>query len=250
MIIKKKITLIFIHGLGFNKKIWYFFKKKFEKKFLINTLNLHTPYKKNNFNIELKKFIKNKISQIPKNSILIGWSIGGIIATLISLKEKNKILLLITIASSPCFKKKKNWPGINNYQIDQMKKKLLYNYKNSIKNFINFQKNNENEKKIKILYEKLIHMKKINNSSLEFNIKILKKIDLRNMLKKIKIPIIRIYGSLDNIVPIKISKILDNLLKKKSYIIKKSNHAPFISHLENCYKIIIKCIKKNVPKNL
>ncbi|WP_343183509.1 alpha/beta fold hydrolase [Buchnera aphidicola] len=246
IISKKKINLILIHGVGFNKKIWYFLKKKFNKKFKIYTINLYLSKKKYNFNIDFKNFIKKIIYKIPKNSILIGWSIGGLIATIINFKIKKNIILLITICSSPCFKKKKKWPGINTDQINKIKNELFYNYKNSIKNFLNLQKNNKNLKKINILYKKIINKKKPNYNSLKFNIKILKKIDVRHLLKKIKTPILRIYGNLDSIVPIKISKILDSYLNQKSYIIKNSNHAPFISHEKIFYNKIIKFIKKYI----
>ncbi|NIH41322.1 MAG: alpha/beta fold hydrolase [Buchnera aphidicola (Periphyllus aceris)] len=244
--IKKIINIILINGLGFNKKVWYFLKKKFSKNFKISTIELHSPKKKFKFKNELKKFIKKKSLYIPKNCVLIGWSIGGLIATLLTLKNKKNILSLITISSSPCFIKKKNWPGMEINQIDEMKKKLLINYKNSIKNFFELQKNNTNKIKIKKLYKKIISQKKPNNLTIEFNTKILKKIDLRKKIRKIKIPIFRIYGNLDSIVPKEICKILDKKIKKNSFIFKKSNHAPFISDLKKCHKKIKNFIKNNI----
>lgn len=240
-------NLIFIHGLGFNKKIWFFLKEKLKSNFKIYTINLPIPIKKNNFYIELNNFINIKISQIPYNSILIGWSIGGILATLLAIRNQKKILSLITIASSPCFMKKNSWPGMNNAQIKKLKKELIYNYKNSIKNFINLQKNEQNKKYIKILKKKITSIAQPKIISIKFNIKILKKIDLRNLITKINIPMLRIYGEFDVIVPKKISYILNNLLHdNNSYIIKKSNHAPFISHFNEFNNIFFKFIKENI----
>ncbi|WP_367674017.1 alpha/beta fold hydrolase [Buchnera aphidicola] len=243
----KKINLIFIHGLGFNKKIWFFLRKKLKKKFKIYMINLPTPNTTKNFYIELNKFIYKKILKIPYNSILIGWSLGGILATLLTLKIPEKILSLVTISSSPCFLKKKFWPGMQYSQIKKLQKELIYNYKNSIKNFINLQKNKNNKKNIKILKKKIISIAKPNILSIKFNVKMLIKIDLRKIIQKIKIPILRIYGEFDAIVPKKISYLLNNLLNdNNSYIIKKSNHAPFISHLDNFNNILLKFIQKNI----
>jgi pimeloyl-[acyl-carrier protein] methyl ester esterase len=244
---KKQITVILIHGLGFNKKIWFFLKKKLKKKFNVIALNLHTPKKKNNFYLELQKFIRKKILKIPRNSILIGWSLGGLIATILTFKIQKKILLLIIIASSPCFMKKKSWIGLKKKNIKKLKKKLIYNYENSIKNFLNLQKNikEKNDKKIILLYQKIINNSKPNIKSIKFNTKILIKLDIRKLIKKIKKPIFRIYGEFDIIIKKKSKYLLDDLLKdKNSIIIKKANHAPFISHFNFFYKIIIKKIKK------
>ncbi|MCW5197464.1 alpha/beta fold hydrolase [Buchnera aphidicola] len=244
---KKKINLVLIYGLGFNKKIWFFLKKKLKKYFNIHTINLPNPNIKNNFYIELNNYIHKKISQIPYNSILIGWSLGGILSTLLTIKIPEKIILLVTISSSPCFLKKKFWPGMKFTQIKKLKTELIYNYKKSIKNFINLQKNKANKKNIQQLKKKVLSITKPNISSIKFNIKILKKIDLRNVIQKIKIPTLRIYGELDSIVPIKISYLLNNLLHdNNSYIIKKSNHAPFISHLNDFCNIFLKFIQEKI----
>lgn len=243
----KKINLILIHGLGFNKKIWFFLKKKLKKKFKIYTFNLPKIKKKNNFYIDLNKFIHKKITKIPFNSILIGWSLGGLLATLITSKIQEKILLLVTIASSPCFLKKKFWPGMKNSQIKKLKKMLVYNYKNSIKNFMNLQINQNNKKDIKMLKNKIITFSRPNILSIKFNIKILKKIDLRNVIQNINIPILRIYGEFDGIVPKKVAYLLNNsLYNSKFYIIKQSNHAPFISHLNDFKNIFLKFIQKKI----
>ncbi|NIH16455.1 MAG: alpha/beta fold hydrolase [Buchnera aphidicola (Periphyllus lyropictus)] len=248
---KKKINLILIHGLGFNKKIWFFLKKKLKKKYNIYTINLHTPKKKKNFfYIELKKYLRKNLFKIKNNSIIIGWSIGGILATLLTLKSKKKIIAIITICSSPYFIKKKYWPGIKYKKIKKMENDLIKNYSKSIKNFLILQIQSKNKKKIKKLQKKIEKYKKPNSKCIKFNIKILYKIDTRKLIKKIKIPFFRIYGKLDIIVPKKISYLVDKILKnKQSIIIKKSNHAPFISNLNIFYKKIKKYINKIKNRN-
>ncbi|USS94099.1 alpha/beta fold hydrolase [Buchnera aphidicola] len=241
----KKFTVILIHGLGFNKKIWFYLKKKLKKHFNVHTINLHIPKKNKNFYLELQNFINNTIISIPKNSILIGWSIGGIIATLLTLKIQEKIKLLVTISSSPCFIKKKSWIGLNLNKIKKLKNELNNNYFQTIKNFLKLQ--NLNKKNIKILYKKIINSSNNNPQSINFNTKILIKLDTRNLIKKIHIPIFRIYGKFDIIVQKDVKYYVDKILKNEnSIIINHANHAPFISHLNLFYKILIKKIRKYI----
>ncbi|NHX34302.1 pimeloyl-[acyl-carrier protein] methyl ester esterase, partial [Escherichia coli] len=55
--------------------------------------------------------------------------------------------------------------------------------------------------------------------------------DLRDELKQLPIPFLRIYGYLDGLVPRKIVPILDELYPNSpSVIMRNSAHAPFISH--------------------
>jgi len=68
----------------------------------------------------------------------------------------------------------------------------------------------------------------------------LRQVDLRQAMGKLSIPLLRIYGALDGLVPRKIVPILDAMWPEShSKIIEKSAHAPFISHPELfCEQII------------
>lgn len=64
----------------------------------------------------------------------------------------------------------------------------------------------------------------------------------------LKIPILRIYGELDNLIPKKIASILDSKWPRThSIIIKKAAHAPFITN-KNQFCSILLNFKKSLLK--
>lgn len=80
---------------------------------------------------------------------------------------------------------------------------------------------------------------------LKNGLEILLTTDLRTEENNFNVPFLRIYGSLDNLVPKKISEILDKKwTKSTSVIIKEAAHLPFLSHKKKFCDILIEFTKK------
>jgi len=75
---------------------------------------------------------------------------------------------------------------------------------------------------------------------LKEGLKILCLIDLRKKISQLNVPLFRIYGDLDPLIPKEISNILDKTIPYSfSIIIKKSAHAPFISQPKEFCKYLL-----------
>ena len=58
-------------------------------------------------------------------------------------------------------------------------------------------------------------------------------VDLREQLPEISVPMLRLYGRLDGLVPIKVAKDLGNALPyTEQYIFTQSSHAPFMTEAD------------------
>ncbi|XBC39194.1 MAG: pimeloyl-ACP methyl ester esterase BioH [Buchnera aphidicola (Nurudea shiraii)] len=228
-----KFNLILIHGLGFNSNIWHLLLPKLYTNFKIYLVDLpgygkNTHLKFTNLN-NIAKFLAK---YIPSSSILLGWSMGGLITHKIAIFCPKKIKGIINVSSSPCFIKHDNWPGISKNILNELYTKLILNYKKTIKDFINIQflhlKNLD--LKIQILKKLVLSYPKPTLSTLKKGLKLLCSSDLRKEISKIKIPYLKIYGAWDVLVPKEIFYILDKENSNtKSIIMKNSSHAPFIS---------------------
>ncbi|WP_343153587.1 pimeloyl-ACP methyl ester esterase BioH [Buchnera aphidicola (Mindarus keteleerifoliae)] len=238
-------NLVLIHGYGFDSTIWFYLIKKLKKYYKIYVIDL-PGFGKNRFFPVLKfnQLIKLISLYMPPKAIWMGWSLGGLIVNKLALTHPERISSIINVSSSPYFLKKKNWPGLEYSELLNFKNQLKKNYKLSVKNFFQEQKLN-NKENVNPIYWKNFQKKMLatfspSNLALEEGFKILCSIDLRKEIKNIKIPLLRIYGSLDLMVPKKISNLLDLCCyEPKSIIIKKASHAPFISHLKQFCKIIL-----------
>ncbi|XBC38144.1 MAG: pimeloyl-ACP methyl ester esterase BioH [Buchnera aphidicola (Floraphis choui)] len=238
-----KTHLILIHGWGFNSKIWNMLLSNLKTNFTIHLVDLPGFGKNNMFQfMNLNNTAKLLEKYIPNNSILLGWSMGGLIVSKIALLYPEKIKALISVASSPCFIMKNNWPGISKHKLSKFYYQLAINYEKTILNFITIQiihLNHLNEE-IYLLKNNILTQPKPNILTLKKGLELLYSSDLRAEITKIKIPFLRIYGDLDTLVPKKIATVLDEKLPKtKSIIINKCAHAPFISNKNEFCSIIL-----------
>ncbi|CUR53336.1 alpha/beta fold hydrolase [Buchnera aphidicola] len=228
-----KIPIVLFHGWGFNSNIWYSIFPFLLKKFTIYVFDF--PGYGNNSNIHLMNFtnISNfLLSILPHKVIWIGWSLGGLLATYIGYYFPNRTYAVILIASSPFFLKKNKWPGIKKKTLISIKNNMLNSYQNFLLEFYNIHislKKNSffTQKKI---FQNFFTKLPTSDAILQ-GFQWLKKIDNRKKIINLKIPIFRIYGKLDLLIPIKIEKKLKNILYNgKFYIIKQAAHVPFITH--------------------
>lgn len=110
---KGKINIILLSGWGVNSKIWFFIAKELQKFFKVHLIDLPGFGKNKKLHpMKIDQIIKILHHYMPKNSIWMGWSIGGLIVNQFALTYPKDTLSVINVASSPCFIERKNWPGI------------------------------------------------------------------------------------------------------------------------------------------
>ncbi|MBK4764806.1 MAG: pimeloyl-ACP methyl ester esterase BioH [Pantoea sp. Brub] len=235
-------NIVLLHGWGLNSNIWKHLVSKLNKSYQLHFIDLPGyGFNKDVYEVTLNGISKKVISCLPSNSVLIGWSLGGLIATQIAFTVPNKINGLITVASSPCFIAKNNWPGIGINLLKAFKEKLKYDFYQTIERFLllqtlGTQNNYFNTYEIRKI---LFFQHKPSIEILNHGLDILSNMDIRGMVSSIKLPFLRIYGALDSLVPRQVVPKVDRLIPlSSSVIIEQAAHVPFISHVDNfCYHI-------------
>ncbi|XBC38676.1 MAG: pimeloyl-ACP methyl ester esterase BioH [Buchnera aphidicola (Melaphis rhois)] len=242
-----KIHLVLIHGWGFNSTIWNIILSKLNIHFRIHLVDLPGFGKNDKFQfLNLKNTAKFLEKYIPNNSILLGWSMGGLIASKIALLYPKKIRGIISVSSSPCFIMHRNWPGISKNTLSKFYDQLILNYNKTIEDFIAMQIINSKcvTQEIQALKNLITSQPSPKISTLKKGLDLLYSSDLRKEIVKLKVPFLRIYGSLDKLVPKEISNLLDQKLPKtQSVIIEHSAHTPFISNKYEFCTIILEFSK-------
>lgn len=59
---------------------------------------------------DLDSFLTQTGTQLPQNCVLVGWSLGGMLATQLAHRNPGKVIALITIASNAVFVARDDWP--------------------------------------------------------------------------------------------------------------------------------------------
>lgn len=232
------LPLVFIHGWGLNSGVWQPCIELLEKNFRVITVDLPgfginvdfqtSPYTLNN--------IANHIADvIEEPAVVIGWSLGGMIATELACNHPNKVKGLITVASTPCFVECNDWPGIKPEILSLFHRQLEEDTQKTINNFLKIQAMGSPHLRndIKQLRELIMQYPMPNKTTLDLSLGFLENEDQRQQLKAVTQPFLRFYGKLDSLVP---KAVIDkvSLLAPESdvKIFDKASHAPFISELE------------------
>jgi len=227
-----KKVLVILNGWGSYQKIWDAFLNELRLRYEIKFIDTCSYILSTDFTA-----ISNKIATlIPDNSYLLGWSLGGQIALKIAAEYADKVTKLITIATNPKFIATEDWLGMELTVFDKFYNFFTKDPGRALKRFSKLQLMGEQNLNNLIAQ---ITPKKFLFNNLKYGLDILRKIDLRNLLKKITMPNLHIYGTLDYLVPVKISSVIKTMPAESfSVIIDNTNHMPFFTQKNECLNIV------------
>ncbi|MBT0730860.1 pimeloyl-ACP methyl ester esterase BioH [Rosenbergiella nectarea] len=236
-------SLVLLHGWGLNSHVWDFILTPLSSHFSITLIDLPGYGRSQPFDtLSLDEMASHIAPHIPSQSIVLGWSLGGLVAAQLAIDFEEQVKQLIFVASSPCFSERAQWPGITPQVLDNFKTQLATDFRRTIERFIALQSLGTANASLntKTLKQAIINQPQASLAVLNQGLNILQHDDLREKLSKIAVPTLRIYGALDSLVPRKSIPLLDKLWPtSQSIVIEHAAHAPFISHPEEFCEAII-----------
>lgn len=223
--------LVVIHGWGMNQHVWQPIKQALEQHFSVYWLDLPGHGINQALLLGSMDDVSALIAEhISEQSIILAWSLGGLIAQNIALQQPNKVSELILVASSLSFVQRDHWQNamqaetlagfIDNLQAD---------FEGTLKRFLalQFMKVKNVQRQVKQLREDLL-ANPPSKAALSDGLKILQTADFTRAEQTIKSH--WILGELDRLIP---KTVADDLAKQPNSqvdVIAGAGHAPFISH--------------------
>ncbi len=249
------IPVVLLHGWGLNSGVWQpllaLFNEQSNSNFQLITIDL--PSYGNNADIELSSYTLDNICQyieqtIEQPAVYLGWSLGGLVATQMTLKYPEKVLGLITVASSPYFveQSKDKWPGIKTNVLESFHNQLSQDTEKTIRNFLKIQAMGSPNirQDLKLITQLVMAHNLPSQQTLNDSLNLLSDCDLRKDLAKIKPPFLRLYGQNDSLVPKTVIEQISLLAPVSDlHLFEKASHAPFISHLDDFYQVLSHWLK-------
>jgi len=196
--------------------------------------------------VSLESFVEQITPALPPHFHLLGWSLGGLIATQMALNHPERVLSLNTVASSPHFVQSGDWAGIKPDILEQFQQQLDSNFKKTIERFLAIQAMGSEDAREQVKQVKqLIFTKPMPDPNvLKQSLTILQTADLRQQLPNIEVPFNRFYGRLDSLVPERAIDDISTLVPESSAMVfNKSAHAPFISEPERFVSELLKVVE-------
>ena len=215
-------SLVLLHGWAFNSDIFQSLIDKYKAHYRITVIDLPGHGRSRDIDGNIESWCNELIKIIPERSILLGWSLGGLLSTYIA--SQIEIRKLILVAATPCLINNENWNyGISSEVFDQFAINLKNDSTKSLKRFVSLQSKDKSQ--LQELY-KSIQKYPASHSALNTGLEIIINSDLRDIYKDIAVPKTTILGSLDTLVPVKIKEWFEAVGSKTSII--RSGHLPFI----------------------
>ncbi|MGB0495739.1 MAG: pimeloyl-ACP methyl ester esterase BioH [Kangiellaceae bacterium] len=248
---KSKPKLALIHGWGLHGGIWETLISKLESQYQVYNIDLpgfgRSPIANGDYNLEY--LVESVVSVLPEKCHIIGWSMGGLVATATALKYPERIDKLVTVASSPCFvETERNPHGMNKTILDTFIQYLSEDFRGTLIKFLSIQTMGSKTQKADIqrLKETVFLHGVPAEKALAGGLSILKNTDLSEQLNDLKMPLLRIYGKLDTLVPRRSISYVDKLVPSSEKIIfSKSGHSPFLSQTFEFIDSVSKFTKAN-----
>ena len=226
--------LVLIHGWGMNGAVWQPVVDKLSSQYRVHTVDLSGyGHSADLGSSDFDEMVAQVLAQAPKKSAWLGWSLGGLIATQAALTAPDRVSQLITVASSPRFAAEKGWRGIKPAVLSQFTEQLKEDFTLTVERFMALQAmGSPNAKQdIKQVKQAVFSRPSPNQAALATGLSILADIDLREVLSQLSMPVCRMYGRLDGLVPIKVALDMDALIPHSTKVVfEQASHAPFISH--------------------
>ncbi|MEO1940814.1 MAG: alpha/beta fold hydrolase [Candidatus Thioglobus sp.] len=214
--------LILLHGWGFNSELFNELINQYKNQYRITKIDLPGHGRSDNVNGGINEWCDAIIKILPENPMLLGWSLGGLLA--IKIATKITISQLILVASTPNFVKTNDWPyGIDENNFRQFSDALELNLSKGLKRFVSLQ--TQDKTQLKTLNQSIDKFP-ASTQALNQGLDILLATDLINEFKQLNIPTKVILGDHDTLVPRHISNWYDKA-KIKTQVL-NTGHLPFL----------------------
>lgn len=241
------IHLLLINGWSANAAFWSEFASDLSNQFSFQVIDVDqskTP----------DQWVQIIDRQVTENTLLMGWSLGGLLAIYYASISVKKNLGLITLQTNPCFIARREWPNAmmeNEFQslyqlvlnLDTNDSKLKF-----IRKFSHLLVQGSARHKVDRCHLKVLFTlnKLADRDALLSGLNLLRGLDVRKALTSVDIPCLHIFGQKDVLVPVELIDDLRQLVPEHQVVMNNEMaHLPcwsyrkeVISYLESFVKTL------------
>jgi len=216
------LHLLIVNGWSANAGFWAEFSDRVAGDYLVQVIDL-------DLNISLEQYLAIIDSHIQDNTVLIGWSLGGMLVTQYSAMTKRRFLGVMTLQCNPCFLIQSDWPhAMSRDDFDTLKNLVSESDLSTlVKRFTHLLvSGSEQHKQDRLTLRSIYSIEKLSSIDvLENGLVMLETLDVRSALKDISIPCCHVFAEFDALVPFAVVKDVELLVPGHSIeIIENSGH--------------------------
>ena len=241
-------SLAFIHGWGMNSAVFSPLCQKLDSEFDITRIDLpgHGQSVWSGY-ADFDRQVDAIAEKLPDSTLLMGWSLGGLYAQRLVNRYPQKFNKLMLVSCNPCFVQRENWmTAVEASIFTEFAASLMENWQATIRRFIGLQMFGVEQARslIRQITELLMEGGAPNPEAMSFGLDLLLKLDARQDLQKIEIPLLHVLGQRDVLVPSSLAEQLPLINPAiRVECVARSAHAPFLSHSDLFADLIREFVK-------
>lgn len=258
----KEQQIVLIHGWGMNRGVWQGIVEQLLLSIDLDILCLDLPGYAGSAKIEGENSLDEMAylleQQIDKSKeiVLIGWSLGGLVAIALANRLKLRVSSLVLLSSTPKFTQSSDWPcAVEQKIFNNFAKQLVNDYQKVIQRFIAITvmgspTAKQDRKNLIQALESIQAGTEQDKTVLEQGLNVLLETDYRQTLLDLKTPVFLVLGDRDTLVPLAAMETIAQAKQAKNHqcsliTIHGAGHAPFISHQKECINHLLKILTLN-----
>lgn len=246
--------LVLLHGWGCHSDIWQAVLPTLIQNFNVMTIDLpgfgQSSFFESVVDGQLTKIKSPSLDDylacifmaLPERCSLVGWSLGGMLATALVSRYPKHFNALITLASNPCFTQRVDWPGAMPIQVFTAFSQLFQQQPTLCLNrFYRLQsqgdcREREVNKTLKYLFSQHPDVNPINKNTDSRHVgwlrglTLLEEIDNRDAISSLRVPGLHLYGEADQLMPATVAAAVTALNHHQEVeILEQIAHVPQLS---------------------
>jgi pimeloyl-[acyl-carrier protein] methyl ester esterase len=183
---------------------------------------------------DLAGFARSVRPHVPPGSVVLGWSLGGLVALELASRHPGLVGALVLVATTPKFVADPDWEhGVPLDVLEQFSQGLALDYRRTVQNFLSLQVRGDEHaiETLRQLRRSLASHGEPDPRALEAGLEVLRHGDLREDLLRITVPALVIAGEHDRLTPPGAGlELASRLPSARMRLVERSGHAPFVSH--------------------
>jgi len=225
--------MVFLHGWGQSAGVWLEQSQRFEEAQFLNL-----PGHGGAADAPPSAWRKILLEEMPASPcILIGWSLGGLLAIDVALQSPTRIAGLALISSTPCFRQQPDWPHGCDAQTfeafdagihapDKERNRAMSRFFSLMLHGDNLPRSAFNQ----LARQAVDRQHPASLAGLTHGLGLLSDIDLRKSLDDVAVPALVLHGEQDAIVPVAAGRELALRIPRATWhTFPDCGHAPFLT---------------------
>lgn len=244
-----KIDIVFLHGWAMNSAVWQPCLQRLPNSVRARCIDLPGYGEHADAGADtLDGYAEHVARLIPRPAVVVGWSLGGLVALQLARRYPEKVSALFQVATSPKFVQDGGWQAaIERSVFEQFAVSLEKDIEKTIRRFLALQvrATDTSMQTVRELQASIDARGLPAIETLRAGLTILAETDLRAAVRQLSCPLTWLLGQKDMLVPVGLADALKGMQVEAAVeIVPGAGHAPFISDPDAFVRLLLQTVEQ------